>query len=154
MLKKVFFALMLLPVLSFAGAPRGEKLEKWLWKQVSQGYLQKVEKHTSREFQGFYPLAVFNRAKEMKVLKHHKLVPCSFHNMRVTEGENSIVVTYEALSVSTDTNNTKGFGSDLQKQSVQCMSTWKKIEHTWKWVAHAEVPFNVKNEFSTNDTNS
>lgn len=147
MYRKIFFALLLLPVLSFAGMSRGERLEKQLWKYVKHNDMPSVKRHISKQFQSINSLQLFgpatmysvlNRFLQIRAFEERGYAYYQFSHMKVTEGEKIIVVSYKAIARSIAAPKLK---EDFYIEvPVKAISTWKKIGHTWKWVGHVVIP--------------
>ncbi len=131
MLKKVLLMLMLLPVLSFADTPRGEKLVKTLWKDIKERNVAKIKEYTSKEFQAQTFDATFNRYEELTLIQNSNIETYTFSDIQATQGENSIVVTY-ALEITENTTDGQ------ETVSGPLISVWKKTDDEWKWVAQAD----------------
>jgi hypothetical protein len=132
MLKKVLCVLMLLPVLSFADTPRGEKLVENLWKDIKEGNIEKIKEYTSKEFQATDQNSTYNRSEELDVIKTLEIHWYELSNIRTTQGENVIVVTYSLNALA---------GPDVNEVNINgpLLSMWKKLDNEWKWVAHADL---------------
>jgi hypothetical protein len=131
MMKKMLFLLMFLPALAFSGVPRGEKFERRLWEDWKSQKIEKIKEYTSKEFQSNVLGLQFNRYQQLDLFRLVHLVSYTLSNIKVTHGDNSIVVTYVA-SVK------KQCGEGTLEGTYHCLSVWKKYGDDWKWVAHAK----------------
>lgn len=134
MLRKIFFALMLVPIFSFARTPLGEKLVQGLWTDINESNFHKIKEYMSKEFQAINGNGSYNRFQELQLLKiihhEHRIIG----DIRATQGKNLIVVSYTARYTPEITEY------DLKpiETVFYCLSAWKKCGEEWKWVAHSE----------------
>jgi hypothetical protein len=138
MMKKVLYLLMFLPALVFSGVSRGEKFERRVWKDRLEKKIERIRDYTSKEFQAVCFLTFLtplqNRYNLLEIFQQIPISSYQLANMKVTSGENSIVVTYKA----TFNINIEGEGGPGSPLTAICMSVWKKYGDEWKWVGHSE----------------
>jgi len=147
MFKKILCLLMFLPALCMANTPRGEELVQRLWKDMKANNVGKIKEYTSKEFQGFNQLPsgkVFqvsfgfsangslNRFQELDFIKQIHISDYYLTNIKVTQGDNMIVVAYYAYV------NKTIYAKPIQTQDAY-LSVWKRLDGQWKWVAHADL---------------
>jgi hypothetical protein len=132
MLKKVFLVLMLLPVLSFADTPRGEKLVERLWKDIKEANIEQIKEYTSQEFQATDFNTTYNRYEELEYIKALEVQGYELSDIKATQGEKVIVVTYSLQAI-------VGMGMLQRTITGPLISMWKKQDDHWKWVAHADL---------------
>ena len=131
-MKKVLFMLMFLPALAFADVPRGEKLVQRLWKDMQESNVDAIKQYTSKNFQSLHWFGAFNRYQELDLIKNLHIVSYELRDIKATQGDNCIVVTYNVLV--TESIQESQFTSLAPRLSV-----WKKVGNEWKWVAHANL---------------
>lgn len=129
MIKKAIFLLMLLPAVAFSGTSRGERFVRQLWNDMKELKIDTIKEHTSKEFQGILNAMAFNRYQQLDWIKNHHPDNFTLSNIKVTEGVNIIVVSYNVAFA--DSENIEKTGHYI--------SVWKKYGDEWKWVAHADI---------------
>ncbi len=151
MLKKVLFILMLLPALGLADIPRGERLVHRLWRDMQARNIVKIKEYTSKEFQAFgflipnegfiigiikpallVGIVPLNRFQELDQIKQTNIQTYNLHQIKATEGEDIIVVTYIA-------DVTELIQYQPFHVSSPQMSVWKRFGDQWKWVSQAAL---------------
>lgn len=139
MLKFIFLSLSLFTTLNlFADATEGEALEKKVWDSTKNQEWNELEKLISPYFQLALMDGVFNKEQYFSRVKKMEIGDFTISNFKITEGQNSMVITYD-VGV-TETIDGKKISSKASRLSV-----WEKSDGTWKWIAHAVlIPVQAK----------
>jgi ketosteroid isomerase-like protein len=131
---------MFLSALCLADTPRGEELVQRLWMDMQARNVKKIKEYTSKEFQALILSSnklgaspeVLNRFQELNLIKNTFITNYSLTDIKVTKGQNIIVVAYFVNGV--ETHNGQQINVDNYFLSV-----WKKYDDAWKWVAHSDM---------------
>lgn len=138
MIKYVVTMLLILPMLAFADSSRGEKLLVRLWQDMQEGSVDKIAGYTSKQFHGDCPFNKLNSYRMLLFLEHLKIYYYKLSDIRVTEGEKVITVTYHVEMCA----RMKGMCAEPARcrDGLLCsdrLDVWKKIDGKWLWAAEA-----------------
>lgn len=138
-MNKFLFFLLFLPTVVFAGQGKGEKLLNRLWEDLKAGKIDKVEHYTSKHFQAITLSGFSNRTDFLNFYRQITILGYTISDVKVTEGEKVIVVTYKG-SVNATCNNVVKKPSFVTKNDTGplWMEVFKKFGKKWRWVAHGE----------------
>ena len=129
-------------MLAFADMPRGEKFVQRLWKDIKAGNIKKIGHYTSKHFQGVANNQMFSRCEKLNFLKNLKISDYRFTDIRTTEGEKVITVTYQVFVTSAPQIKQQPV-PDLPGFIESRLDVWKKYDGKWKWVADAALLMGV-----------
>jgi hypothetical protein len=111
----------------------GEKLETQMWEDMKYQNFSAVESNIADHFQSIHTFGALTRDEEIKLIKDLYLGSYQISNVKVTENENTIVVTY-MIAVQEKIQNIT-----LSAKPAPRMSVWQKIDGKWQWIAHANL---------------
>ncbi|MBI4469642.1 MAG: nuclear transport factor 2 family protein [Acidobacteria bacterium] len=111
----------------------GEKLERQFWADMKAGNWKAVESRIAPDFQSVHPDGPQGRAGEISLIKGLNLGEYTLTNFTVTQGGDTLVVTYWVSVLETID------GRRLPTKPAMRMSIWKKAQTGWQWIAHANL---------------
>ena len=135
-MKKLIELFPVLVLLLFAGSVlAGEvdlpKLEKEMWGLAQQKKWDKLEARFAPTYLMVDERGVSDLKSTMKALKKMDLQVFSLTDFRVTQTENTAVLTYKA-----DVTETIG-GKRIRKQNAPRVTVWVKTDKGWRNILHA-----------------
>lgn len=140
MFKGLFVSLIAFSSQLLADAALGEKLEKQMWEDMKHRNFSAIESNIAAQFQSIHTFGALTREAEIDLIKNLYLGTYEISNFKVTENDDTIVVTY-LISV-----REKIEDKELSAKPAPRLSVWKKINGKWQWIAHAnlkEIPPNT-----------
>jgi hypothetical protein len=129
----------LLAVLTLSSAPLfsdasiGEKLETQMWEDMKHRNFAAVEQNIAKEFQSIHTFGALTREAEIDLIKDLNLGSYEITQLKATENDDTIVVTY-MIAVREKIEN-----QELSNKPAPRLSVWKKINGKWQWIAHANL---------------
>lgn len=111
----------------------GEKLETQMWEDMKYHNFTAVESNIAEKFQSVHSFGALTRDEEIKLIKDLYLGSYNISDVKVTENENTLVVTY-MIAVQEKIQNVT-----LSAKPAPRMSVWQKINGKWQWIAHANL---------------
>jgi len=123
----------------FSEISLGEKLETQMWEDMKHANYKAIEEKIAKEFQSVHTFGALTREAEIELIKELYLGSYEISDLKVTENQDTIVVTY-LISVREKIEN-----HQLSQKPAPRMSVWKKNNGEWQWIAHAnlkEIPAN------------
>ena len=123
----------------FSEISLGEKLETQMWEDMKHANYKAIEEKIAKEFRSVHTFGALTREAEIELIKELYLGSYEISDLKVTENQDTIVVTY-LISVREKIEN-----HQLSQKPAPRMSVWKKNNGEWQWIAHAnlkEIPAN------------
>lgn len=117
----------------FSEISLGEKLETQMWEDMKHRNFTDVEKNIADKFQSIHSFGALSREGEIALIKDLYLGSYEITDLKVTENEDTLVVTY-LISVKEKIKN-----QDLSEKPAPRLSVWQKFDDKWKWIAHANL---------------
>lgn len=115
----------------------GEALEREMWANIQEQNFELLENHISTEFQSLHIDGIRNREQEFALLKEFKGYEVLLNNFKVTESQDSLIITYNReLRKSGDQKTTA-------RHYSSCLSIWQN-NGVWQWVTHCSLPSTEK----------
>lgn len=111
----------------------GERFERQMWEDMKAFNIKELEKKIAPEFQSIHLDGPRNRAGELELIKDLKLGNYNLSNFKSSNQGDTIIVTY-TISVDEVIDDRR-----LSKKPSLRMSIWKKNNHQWQWIAHANL---------------
>ena len=134
MLKNILFILFVsTSAFLSADMPRGERLERQMWEDMKAHNWSAVDNHISSYFQSVHADGNRTRAQELALIKSLNIGNYTIHDIKVTEGPDSMIVTY-MISVTETIDNSK-----ISPKPTPRLSVWQKNQDRWEWSAHANL---------------
>jgi hypothetical protein len=134
MVKGVFFAIALFASNVLLGQiSQGEMLEKQMWADIKEQNFEAIERHIAEDFQSIRPDGARTRDQELEYMKHLTLGNYTISDMKVTEDDDTLVVTY---TIAYQASN--GVEA-LSSKRASGLSLWRNNGEMWHWIAHAEL---------------
>jgi hypothetical protein len=134
MLKKILLpACVLVQTVFLMGMSQGEMLERQMWEDIKTQNWDGIENHIASSFQSIHQDGARGKAEEMTLIKKLAIGDYSITDMKVTECEDAIIVTYMIAVPET---------IDKQRLSINPaprMSVWQNNSGVWQWIAHANL---------------
>ncbi|MEI8364785.1 MAG: nuclear transport factor 2 family protein [Parachlamydiaceae bacterium] len=133
------FIIAILGVLTITATPLfseislGEKLETQMWEDMKHRNFTAVEANIAKHFQSIHTFGTLTREAEIELIKDLYLGTYEISKVKVTENEDTIVVTY-FIKVKEKIEN-----QQLSDKPAPRLSVWKKIDGKWQWIAHANL---------------
>ena len=109
----------------------GEQLEKQMWDAIKDKNWSFIERHIALDFQSIHDDGARNRTQEMALIKSLNLGDFIFSDIKVTEGYDTIVITYN-VSVYETIDAVRIAGDKAPRLTV-----WRNVYGNWQWLAHA-----------------
>jgi hypothetical protein len=130
MLKFCLFAMVFLVSTSLmAEVSKGEILERHMLKDIKAKNWAEVEKNIAPYFQAVLLNKILNREEVLIDLKKSSINEHVLSNIKVTQGPNVFIVTYDISLTETLSGNT--ISSKASRISV-----WHNNNGIWQWAAH------------------
>lgn len=117
----------------FSEISLGEKLETQMWEDMKHRNYIAVEENIAKQFQSIHTFGALSRDAEIELIKELYLGTYEISKVKVTENDDTIVVTY-LISVKEKIEN-----QQLSDKPAPRLSVWKKIDGKWQWIAHANL---------------
>jgi len=111
----------------------GEKLEREMWQAMKSMDWKFIESRLSDSFQSAHQDGARGKDAEFELIKKLKLSPYTLTDFKVTESNNTIVVSY-FVSVEETID-----GKTLPTKPAERLSVWLNEGNTWRWIAHANL---------------
>jgi Domain of unknown function (DUF4440) len=112
----------------------GQKLEEKIWADMKDHNWTAVSSQIAPYFQSVHEDGARNKAQEMKLIKNLNLGDYKLSEFKVTEGDDTIIVTY--LIAVQETIDDKR----LSTTPAVRLSVWQKNDDdTWQWIVHANL---------------
>lgn len=133
-----FITLFLLSFSLFAQPPfnpqaEGERLERLWWDQQKNQDIQGLTKLMSPAFQSINSKGAQDLAFNMAVIKAEKLGDYRLSNIKVTQSQGNLIVTYE---IATPENY---LGKSMSSKPHYRLDVWEKSATGWQIIAHANL---------------
>ncbi len=117
----------------FSEISLGEKLETQMWEDMKHQNYSAIEDNIAKQFQSVHSFGALSREAEIELIKDLYLGSYEMSHVKVTENDDTIVVTY-LISAKEKIENQK-----LSEKPAPRLSVWKKIDGKWQWIAHANL---------------
>jgi len=133
-----FTALFLLSFPLIAQTPfnpqaEGERLERLWWDQQKNQDISGLTKLMSPAFQSINTKGAQDLASNLAIIKAEKLGDYRLANIKVTQSQDSLVITYE---ISASENY---LGKSMSSKPHYRLDVWKKSTTGWQIIAHANL---------------
>jgi hypothetical protein len=133
-----FLALLCLSFSLFAQTPfnpqaEGERLEKLWWDQQRNQDIAGLTKLMSPAFQSINSKGAQDLAFNMKVIKAEKLGKYELSNIKVTQSQDNLIVTYQ---IALPENY---LGQKMSSKPHYRLDVWTKTAAGWQIIAHANL---------------
>jgi hypothetical protein len=138
---KTFFTLVALIGLSFSlfaqtpfnAQAEGERLERLWWDQQKSQDIAGLTKLMSPAFQSINSKGAQDLAFNMAIIKAEKLGKYELSNIKVTQSQDNLIVTYQ---IAVPENY---LGQKMSPKSHYRMDVWNKTATGWQIIAHANL---------------
>lgn len=133
-----FLALLCLSFSLFAQTPfnpqaEGERLERLWWDQQRNQDIAGLNKLMSQAFQSINSKGAQDLAFNMKVIKAEKLGKYELSNIKVTQSQDNLIVTYQ---IALPENY---LGQKMSSNPHYRLDVWTKTTAGWQIIAHANL---------------
>lgn len=128
----------------FSEISLGEKLETQMWEDMKHANYKAIEEKIAKEFQSVHTFGTLTREAEIELIKKLYLGTYEISDLKTTENQDTIVVTY-LISVKEKIEN-----QQLSEKPAPRMSVWKKNNGEWQWIAHANLKVIPTNQLKVN----
>ena len=112
---------------------KGEELLNQLWTDLKASDVDAIEKYISPEYQSVHEDGARNREEELELVKNLKLGDYTLTDIKITENDSMIVVTYFVSVEETIA------GKKLSSTPAARLSAWQKTDEGWMWIIHANL---------------
>jgi hypothetical protein len=111
----------------------GERLERLWWDQQKNQDISGLTKLMSPAFQSINSKGAQDLASNMAIIKAEKLGDYRLANIKVTQSQDTLIVTYE---IAVPENY---LGKSMSSKSHYRMDVWKRSATGWQIIAHANL---------------
>ncbi len=136
--------MMLATISLFSEISLGETLETQMWEDMKHANYKAIEEKIANEFQSVHTFGTLTRDAEIELIKKLYLGNYEISDLKTTENQDTIVVTY-LISVREKIDN-----HQLSEKPAPRMSVWKKNNDKWQWIAHANLKVIPANQIKSN----
>jgi hypothetical protein len=117
----------------FDAQAEGERLEKTWWDQQQNQDISGLTKLMSPAFQSINSKGVQDLAFNMKVIKTEKLRNYQITNIKVTQSQDNLVITYQFSA------SENYLGKKMSPKFHNRLDVWTKSAEGWQIIAHANL---------------
>lgn len=138
---KTFLSFVTLFLLSFSALAQtpvnpqaeGERLERLWWDMQKNQDIAGLTKLMSPAFQSINSKGAQDLAANMAIIKAEKLGDYRLANIKVTQSQDNLVITYEIAAPE------NYLGKSMSSKPHYRMDVWKKSASGWQIIAHANL---------------